>query len=132
VGSSQVARFSVQTITRSDLKSESECSKWLATRCWIATRAHEALELFRGHRIDLVLAEHIAPASIDGPTLAETMKMLKPEIPIAILSADVQASPEDQRFADAFITKLAPVDELLRTIRKLLKKRLTACLPLAA
>jgi hypothetical protein len=36
-----------------------------------------------------------APASIDGPTLAETMKMLKPEIPIAILSADVQASLED-------------------------------------
>jgi len=98
----------------------------------IATRAHEALELFRTNHIDLVLAEHIAPAIVDGPMLAATMKMLKPEVPVAIFSADVQSSLEDQRFADAFITKLAPVDELLRTIRKLLKKRLTACLPLAA
>jgi CheY-like chemotaxis protein len=95
----------------------------------IATRAHEALELFRTNHIDLVIAEHIAPAIVDGPTLAATMKMLKPEVPVAIFSADVQVSPEDRRFADAYITKLVPIDELLRLIRKLLGKRKVYRLP---
>jgi len=98
----------------------------------IATRAHEALELFRTYHVDLVLTEHVAPAIVDGPTLAATMKMLKPEVPVAILTADVHASPEDRRFADVFITKLVPVDELLQTIRRLLRKRTVSRLPLAA
>jgi two-component system, OmpR family, response regulator CpxR len=97
-----------------------------------ATSVHEALEVFRRNDIDLVLTEHVAPAIVDGPTPAATMKMLKPEVPIAIFSADVAATREDIRFADAFITKLVSVDELLREIRRLLRKRMLAHLPRAA
>jgi len=98
----------------------------------IATRAREALELFRKNHIDLVLTEHVISATDYGPTLVATMKRLKPEVPVAIFSADVSATREDRRFADAFITKLVPVDELLRAIRGLLRQRTVSGLPLAA
>jgi len=89
----------------------------------IATSAHQALEIFRARRVDLVLTEHVAPSMVDAPTVAAAMKMLKPEVPVAIFAADVSASPEDTLFADVFITKLVPVDELLQLIKRLLRKR---------
>jgi CheY-like chemotaxis protein len=96
-----------------------------------ATDAPKALEIFRSEDIDLVLTEHIAPLFLSRQPLAGAMKMLKPDVPIAVLTADVSAWPEDRRFADAFITKLAPVDEILRIIRKLLRKRPVSRAPLA-
>jgi len=83
--------------------------------------AHQALEIFRENHVDLVLTEHVVPTCTDGPTLAAAMKMLKPEVPIAVYSADLEW-PEDTRFADTFLTKLVSVDELLDTIEKLLVK----------
>ena len=98
----------------------------------IASTADKALQLFRASHVDLVLTEHVAPAMVDAPTIAATMKMLKPEVPVAILSADVQPSPEDRRFADAFIIKLVAVDDLLLIIKKLLMKRVARAVQLAA
>jgi DNA-binding response OmpR family regulator len=86
-----------------------------------ATRAHKALEIFRKNHVDLVLTEHVLPAIIGQTAVAATLKMLRPEVPVAIYSADL-AEPEDMRFADIFITKLVSVDELLRTIEGLLLK----------
>lgn len=91
----------------------------------IASSAHKALEIFRKSRVDLVLTEHIVPATTGSPTLAATLKRLKPDVPVAIYSADWAESPEDMWFADMFITKLVPVDELLRKIEELLAKDLT-------
>jgi len=87
-----------------------------------ATSAHEALEIFCRNRIDLVLTEHIASAITGRPTLAATMKKLKPDVPVVIYSADWGESPDDMRYADMFITKLVSVDELLHTIMQLLDK----------
>ena len=89
-------------------------------RVLTATSAHKALEVFRGSHVDLVLTEHVLPIIVGGPALAATMKMLKPEVPVAILSADMSEWPDDIRFVDVFITKLVSVDELLRTIENLL------------
>jgi CheY-like chemotaxis protein len=86
----------------------------------IATSVHEALEIFRRNRVDLVLTEHIAPANTGSPTLAATVKRLNPDVPVVIYSADWAESPEDMQFADMFLTKLVSVDELLRTIMQLL------------
>ena len=86
-----------------------------------ATSPSKALDLFRNNHIDLVLTEHIVSV-FDRRTLAAIMKTLKPEVSIAIYSADWNESPEDMRFADVFITKLVSIDELLDTIRKLLTK----------
>jgi CheY-like chemotaxis protein len=86
-----------------------------------ATSAHRALEIFRKNHVDLVLTEHVLPAIVGKTAVAAAMKMLRPEVPVAIYSADL-AEPEDMRFADIFITKLVSVDELLRTIEGLLLK----------
>ena len=86
-----------------------------------ATSGFEALEIFRRNQVDLVLTEHIRVAHA-GRTLAATMRTLKPAVPVAIYSADFAESPEDMRFADAFMTKLVPIEELLSTIQKLLQK----------
>jgi CheY-like chemotaxis protein len=82
----------------------------------------KALEIFRKRHVDLVLTEHIPQANTGSPTLAATMKKMKPDVPVAIYSADWAESPEDMRFADMFITKLVSIDELLRTIMQLLDK----------
>lgn len=52
-----------------------------------AKNAHHAVG---ENHVDLVLTEHVAPARIDGPTLAVAMKTLKPEVPIAVYSADLE------------------------------------------
>jgi CheY-like chemotaxis protein len=88
----------------------------------MATSAHKALEIVRKNRVDLVLTEHIVPATPGSPTLAATVKRLKPDVPVAIYSADWAESPEDMWYADMFITKLVSIDELLRTIVRLLDK----------
>jgi len=93
-------------------------------RVLTAISAHRALEVFREKHPDLVLAEHVAPACIDGPALAATMKMLKPAVPVVVYSADL-VWPEDMRSADTFITKVVSTDELLRTIERLLHTGLT-------
>jgi len=87
----------------------------------IARSIHKALEIFRRNRVDLVLAEHIAPATKGGSALPVTMKGLKPDVPVVIYSADWAELPGD-RFADMFISKLVSADELLRMIKSLLDK----------
>jgi DNA-binding NtrC family response regulator len=92
-------------------------------RVLTATSACKALEIFRENQVDLVLTEQVGSSGFtDSATLA-AMKMLKPDVPIAIYSADWEASPEHMRFADTFITKLVSVDELLCTIEGLLAQR---------
>lgn len=85
------------------------------------TSTHKALEIFRENHVDLVLTEQGLPTLSDDFTLA-SMKMQKPHVPIAIYSADLAESPKEMRFADAFVSKLVTVNELLRTIKKLLAK----------
>jgi CheY-like chemotaxis protein len=87
----------------------------------VARTILKALEIFLRNRVDLVLAEHIAPATKGGSALVVTMKKLKPHVPVVIYSADWAESPED-RFADMFISKLVSVHELLRTMMSLLDK----------
>ena len=97
-------------------------------RVLTATSMRKALEIFRENRVDLVLTEQDLPSSAGGFTIA-SMKMQKPEVPIVIYSADLAELREDMRFADAFITKLVSVPELLRTIDELLAKGPTGPIP---
>jgi CheY-like chemotaxis protein len=88
----------------------------------IATSAQQALETFRENHVDLVLMENIGPTIGGGPTLAASFKTLKPDVPVAIFTADAMVSPEDMLLADVCITKLVSVDELVRKIEGLLPK----------
>jgi CheY-like chemotaxis protein len=90
-----------------------------------ATSAREALAILHNNQVDLVLTEHIAPAASDGPALSASMKQLKPEVPVAIYTAELAEPPEEMRFADMFITKLVSIEELLSMIGKLLTRRPT-------
>jgi len=89
-------------------------------RALVATSARKAVEIFLKNHVDLVLTEQGLSTTLGGPTLAATMKRLKPDVPVLIYSADWAESPEDMLFADRFITKLVSIDELLCTIEKLL------------
>jgi len=66
-----------------------------------------------------VLMEDVVGNTVSS-VLVPQMKTLKPEVPVAIYSADRAESLDGLRFADMFITKLASIDELLRAIRSLL------------
>jgi len=85
-------------------------------RVLTTTCISDAREIIFGNNIDLVLTEQVDAASLAA------MKRLKPRVPIAIYSADCRESQQAMRFAAVFITKLAPVDELLDTIADLLEK----------
>jgi CheY-like chemotaxis protein len=91
-------------------------------RVLMAVSAHAALEIFRQNQVDLVLTEHIAPTTTQGPTLAAIMKGIKPDVPVALYSADLEESPDDMQSADIFISKLLSRGEFLSRIVQLLQK----------
>jgi DNA-binding NtrC family response regulator len=85
------------------------------------TRPHEALKMFRDNRVNFVLAEQIS-SRLGGSFTLAAMKRLKPDLPIAIYSADWEPSPEHMRFADVWVSKLVSANEFFRAIENLLAK----------
>jgi CheY-like chemotaxis protein len=86
----------------------------------LATRnPQRALEMARDNNVNLILAEHIVPVK-GGPSLAQVLKRLKPEVPVALYSSAWSPPADAMKFADHFITKLVSIDELLSTIEELL------------
>ena len=77
-----------------------------------------ALELFRCVPVDLVITDYWLPG-LTGVQVAAEMKLLKPAIPVILLSGVVEAPPGSE-LADLVITKGMPVEELLREIGKLI------------
>jgi len=88
-------------------------------RVLTATTARRAIKIFRENQVDVVLMEDVV-GNTGSSVLVPQLKTLKPEVPVAIYSADRAESLDGLRFADMFITKLASIDELLRAIRSLL------------
>lgn len=79
----------------------------------------DAISLFRSSNFDLVLTEDIRMTDAHR-TLAQTLKSMKPTVPVAIYTGGWGPSPEESRVADRFITKLLTIDELTRAIDSLL------------
>lgn len=90
----------------------------------LASAADRACEVLRQHQVRLILMEQRMPTGISGCSLAELLKRWKPNIPLVIYTADWTQSFEELRIADAFMTKLVPVEELLRTIGRFLGNEL--------
>src|SRR5947209_13256091 len=84
-----------------------------------ATDGATALRLFNSNDFDVVLSDHLLPGE-SGAELARQMKLLKPHIPIALLSgvSDLSSGVE---LADAFINKAEGPAQLLERIAALLK-----------
>ncbi len=86
-----------------------------------ATCGEDALELFRKNQIDLVISDHLLPGR-SGCQVAQEMKLLKPEVPIILLSG-LPEPPEGIEHADLFIVKGMTTSDFLATIAKLLSTR---------
>lgn len=84
-----------------------------------ALNGETALQLFQLHDFDVVVSDHLLPGE-SGAELARQMKLLKPDIPIALLSA-VRDVPGDVGIADAFISKTEGPQQLLERVAALLK-----------
>jgi two-component system response regulator CpxR len=83
----------------------------------------QALEVFRGGGIDLVLTDLVMTGGIDGSQLIEHIKTLSPHTPAILISGRVKIYERDS-LADVFLPKgmYEPVD-LLERIRLLLVRK---------
>lgn len=86
------------------------------------TSSTDALEIFRGGGVDLVLSDLLMPG-LDGAALVAKIKDASPETPAILFSGKIKAYEKETR-ADLFLPKgmYAPA-ELLERIRLLLVKR---------
>lgn len=86
-----------------------------------ALSAEDALQILADQHIDLVINDYLLRGTT-GTQVAASMKQIKPEIPVLILSG-VTELPEGMEFADFFLSKSEPPPVLLATIADLLAQR---------
>jgi|SRR5580698_3005041 CheY-like chemotaxis protein len=86
-----------------------------------APSGEEGLELFRQNAVDMVIADHFL-SDKSGAEIAAEMKVIKPQVPILIVSAAAEA-PKGLEFADGFLSKGEGPDALLESISRLLHAR---------
>ena len=79
-----------------------------------ALSAEEALQILTDEHIDIVISDHLMRGTT-GTQVAASMKQIKPDIPILILSG-LTEPPEGMEFADCFLSKLEPPPVLLATV----------------
>lgn len=82
------------------------------------TEPEHALYLLAANDVDLVLMDHLLPGT-PGTELARKMKVLRPNLPIILLSGLLDA-PEGMSNIDLFISKAEPTDKMLARIATLL------------
>jgi CheY-like chemotaxis protein len=86
-----------------------------------ASTAEEAVQILADRHIDLVISDHLLRGTT-GTQVAESMKRIRPDVPILILSGLIDP-PEGMEYADCFLSKLEPPPVLLATIANLLAQR---------
>jgi CheY-like chemotaxis protein len=88
-------------------------------RVLTAESGADALVLFSSENLDLVILDYLMPG-MNGDVVAEKMKVLRPDLPILMLSAYVDLSSETLALVDKFVTKGEPPRVLLQSITQLL------------
>jgi len=83
-----------------------------------AANATDAMRLFRGSPVCLVLTDHFLRGTT-GTELAAQMKKLKPEVPIVLYSGHL---PESMTNVDCFIHKGDSVEHFLSMIGNLVQR----------
>ena len=86
-----------------------------------ALSAEEALQILTDEHIDIVISDHLLRGTT-GTQVAASMKRIRPDIPILILSG-LTEPPEGMEFADCFLSKLEPPPVLLATVAEMLAQR---------
>jgi CheY-like chemotaxis protein len=87
-----------------------------------AASPEQAIELFAGGTVDLVLSDLVMPA-MDGNELVRRLKEISPEVPMILVSGSVRSIERANR-ADAFLPKGAcsPL-EMLERIRLMIARK---------
>jgi CheY-like chemotaxis protein len=86
-----------------------------------ASSAEEALRILADQHIDIVISDYLLKGTT-GTQVAASMKEIRPDIPILILSG-VTELPEGMESADCFLRKCEPPPVLLATVANLLAQR---------
>ena len=77
----------------------------------------EALRIFDGNRVDLVLLDYFMP-EMDGGAVASEMKRKQPHVPVIIVSASINCFDCVRGKVDGFICKGNGPELLLAEIRR--------------
>jgi len=80
-----------------------------------------ALRLLTCNQVDLVVTDHLLP-DLSGVDLISSMKQLKPDVPIILLTGLVDPPPGFEK-ADMLLTKGITPPEFLAEIERLLSQR---------
>jgi CheY-like chemotaxis protein len=84
-----------------------------------ATDGSEGLQLFLSHPVDAVILDYQMPG-MSGDVVAAEMKLLKPHVPIMLLSAYGPLPNNKLKSVDVFLSKSQPPRILLSTLRDVL------------
>lgn len=84
-----------------------------------ASNGIEALQAFISHPVDLVLLDYHMP-HMNGDVAAAHMKACKPDVPVALLSADDRVPHSKLKTVDAFVFKSEPITTFLAMVDHLL------------
>lgn len=75
------------------------------------------LKLLQSEKVNTVILDYKMP-EMNGDEVAERIRAMLPGMPIIMLSAYVDLSPEQLKDVDAYVTKGESPDVLLRTIER--------------
>ena len=87
-----------------------------------AESGEEGVAVLAAKEVDLVLLDYMMPGA-DGGAVAETMKKIKPSVPILMLSAYVDLPSETIAHVDRYVIKGQSPPTLLNTVAELLQGR---------
>lgn len=87
-----------------------------------ATDGNEAVQVFRSHPVDVVLLDYHMP-KMNGAAAAASMKACKPDVPIAVFSAEDVMPFSRRDGVDVFLCKSEPIPRVLEIVDDLLSRR---------
>ena len=91
-------------------------------RVLLAESGPQGLKILQSENIQTVIVDYKMP-EMTGSEVAERIRAVRPELPIIMLSAYVDLTPEQLKNVDAYVTKGESPDVLLRTIERVQPKR---------
>ena len=91
-------------------------------RVLLAESGPQGLKILQSESIQTVIVDYKMP-EMTGSEVAERIRAIRPELPIIMLSAYVDLTPEQLKNVDAYVTKGESPDVLLRTIERVQPKR---------